>query len=76
MFQAALLETMNTALARWRTAVSISMALMPKAPSPLTEMTCRSGMANAVAMAMARRPEATERAGVHIGFAASPTRAS
>ena len=47
MFQAALLETMKTALAPWRTAVSISMALMPKAPSPLTEITCRSGIAKA-----------------------------
>ena len=47
MFQAALLETMKTALAPWRTAVSISMALMPKAPSPLTEITCRSGHAPA-----------------------------
>ncbi len=51
MFQAALLDTMKTALAPCRTAVSISMALMPKAPSPLTEITCRSGSASAAAIA-------------------------
>ncbi len=51
MFQAALLETMNTHFAPWRTAVSISMALMPKAPSPLTEITWRLGSASEAAMA-------------------------
>jgi hypothetical protein len=51
MFQAALLETMNTALALWRTAVSISMALIPKAPSPVTQITCRPGQASAAAIA-------------------------
>ena len=32
-------------------AVSISMALMPKAPSPLTEITCRPGKASEAATA-------------------------
>src|SRR5260370_19965769 len=46
MFQAALFETMKTAFAPWRTAVWISMALIPNAPSPLTEITCRSSSAS------------------------------
>ena len=73
MFQAALLETMKTALAPCRTAVSISMALMPKAPSPLTEITCRSGKRER------RRDrerhadaEAAEGAGVHVGARREP----
>ena len=49
MFQAALLATMNTALALRRTAVSSSMWLMPNAPSPLTEITWRPGKASAAA---------------------------
>jgi hypothetical protein len=51
MFQAALLDTTNTALAPCRTAVSISIALSPNAPSPLTEITCRPGKASAAATA-------------------------
>ena len=51
MFQAALLATTKTALAPWRTAVSISIALKPKAPSPLTAITCRPGKARAAAIA-------------------------
>jgi hypothetical protein len=43
MFQARLLETMTTIFAPCRTAVSISVAVMPKAPSPVTAMTGLSG---------------------------------
>ena len=68
MFQAALLETMNTTFASCRTAVSISIALMPKAPSPFTEITWRPGKARAAAMPKGTPDaEAAERAGVQIG---------
>ena len=76
MFQAALLETTNTHLAPWRTAVSISMALMPKAPSPLTEITCRPGQRQRRRDRKGHADaETAERARVEIGLAASPTRA-
>ena len=69
MFQAALLETMNTALAPCRTAVSISMALMPKAPSPVIEITCRSGIGQGRGDGVGHADaEAAERAGVHVGL--------
>ena len=51
MFQAALLETMNTARAPWRLAVSISIACSPKAPSPVTHTTWRPGWHSAAATA-------------------------
>jgi hypothetical protein len=50
MFQAALLDTMNTTFAPWRAPESMSMALMPKAPSPVTTATWRPGKASAAAM--------------------------
>ena len=73
MFQAALLETMNTALAPWRTAVSISMALMPKAPSPLTRdhLPVRAGERRRDGERHADA-EAAEGAGVHVGRACEP----
>ena len=49
MFHAALLDTMNTTFAPWRLAESISIALMPNAPSPVTTTTCRSGCSSAAA---------------------------
>ncbi len=49
MFHAALLAMMNTTFAPWRFALSISIALMPNAPSPLTTTTCRPGCSSAAA---------------------------
>ena len=50
MFHAALLAMMNTTFAPCRFALSISIALMPNAPSPLTTTTCRPGYSKAAAM--------------------------
>ena len=58
-----------TAFAPWRTAVSISMALMPNAPSPLTEINSCEGGSDAEGHAHA---EATESAGVHVGTGGEP----
>jgi acetolactate synthase-1/2/3 large subunit len=48
--QAPLLATTISTGALWRTAVSTSMALKPKAPSPVATSTGRSGQARLAAM--------------------------
>ena len=67
MFQAALLATMNTALAPWRTAVSSSIALMPNAPSPLTDHLAAGKGERRRDRERHADAQAAERAGVHVG---------
>ena len=64
MFHAALFAITNTAFASCRLALSISMALIPNAPSPLTTTTCLPGWTSAAAtpygVPTPRQPNAPE----------------